>query len=136
MRSEPVQIKEYISAQQIAERVGDLAVQIGADYDRPPIEITENGCSYADGPDAQGVVRDTRRIEFFRGYLAAVARAIEDGADVRGYHAWTLLDNFEWSEGYRQRFGLAWVNFPETERTLKDSGRWYGQVAAENGFEA
>jgi len=81
-------------------------------------------------------VNDTPRIEFHRGYLEALARAIADGADVRGYHAWTLLDNFEWGEGYRQRFGLAWVNFPDTERTLKASGRWYGRAAAENGIDS
>ena len=114
----------------------DMILRVTRDYDRPVIEVTENGCSYSDGPDANGRIRDDRRIDFYRGYLAAVARAIEAGADVRGYHAWTLLDNFEWAEGYQQRFGLAWVNFPETDRTLKDSGRWYGQVAAENGFEA
>jgi beta-glucosidase len=113
----------------------DAIMRVTNDYDRPIIEITENGCSYADGPDAKGLIRDTKRIDFYRGYLEAVNQAIEDGADVRGYHAWTLLDNFEWSEGYRQRFGLAWVDFPETERTLKESGRWYGRVAAENGFE-
>ncbi len=114
----------------------DMIQRITRDYDRPVIEITENGCSYADAPDASGTIRDSRRIDFYRGYLAAVARAIADGADVRGYHAWTLLDNFEWSEGYRQRFGLAWVDFPGTERTLKESGRWYGRVAAENGFDS
>ena len=65
-----------------------------------------------------------------------MARAIDDGADVRGYHAWTLLDNFEWAEGYEQRFGLVWVDFATGERTLKESARWYGRVAAENGFEA
>ena len=56
---------------------------------------------------------------------------------MRGYHAWTLLDNFEWAEGYEQRFGLTWVDFghPERPRTLKESGRWYGTVAAENGFQ-
>jgi beta-glucosidase len=113
----------------------DMLVRITRDYDQPILEITENGCSYADAPDDRGVVNDTRRIDFYRGYLEAVARAIEAGADVRGYHAWTLLDNFEWTEAYEQRFGLAWVNFPETERTLKESGRWYGQVAAENGFD-
>jgi beta-glucosidase len=113
----------------------DMIARITADYDRPVIEVTENGCSYADGPDANGVIHDQRRIEFFRGYLAAVARAIRDGADVRGYHAWTLLDNFEWTEGYHQRFGLAWVDFPNTLRTLKASGRWYGEVAAANGFD-
>ena len=64
-----------------------------------------------------------------------MANAIEHGADVRGYHAWTLLDNFEWSEGFEQRFGLVWVDFASTNRTLKESGRWYGRVAAENGFD-
>jgi beta-glucosidase len=113
----------------------DMISRITRDYDRPVIEVTENGCSYSDGPDANGVVVDERRIDFFRGYIAAVARAIADGADVRGYHAWTLLDNFEWTEGYAQRFGLAWVDFPNTARTLKQSGRWYGRVAAANGFD-
>ncbi len=115
----------------------DMVMRITRDYDRPVIEITENGCSYADGPDARGRIEDRERIEFFRGYLAALARAIEEGADVRGYHAWTLLDNFEWAEGYEQRFGLAWVDFeyPERPRTLKESGRWYAEVAAENGFD-
>ena len=115
----------------------DMIARITRDYDRPVIEVTENGCSYADGPDAGGVVNDERRIEFFRGFLAAVARAIEGGADVRGYHAWTLMDNFEWSEGFQQRFGLVWVDFDGEERAriLKQSGRWYGRVAAENGFE-
>ncbi len=113
----------------------DMLVRLTRDYDRPVLEVTENGCSYGDAPDAAGVIRDERRIDFYRGFLEAVARAIDDGADVRGYHAWTLLDNFEWSEGFEQRFGLAWCDFPSADRTLKESGRWYGQVAAENGFE-
>jgi beta-glucosidase len=113
----------------------DTVMRVTRDYDRPAIEITENGCSYADGPGADGVVRDVRRIDFHRGFLAALHRAIEDGADVRGYHAWSLLDNFEWAEGFEQRFGLAWVDFPSCDRTLKESGRWYGRVATENGFE-
>jgi beta-glucosidase len=117
------------------QAIYDVLMRITRDFDRPTLEITENGCSYADAPDARGLVNDTRRIEFFRGYLAAVARAIEEGADVRGYHAWTLLDNFEWSEGYAQRFGLTYVDFPSGDRTLKESGRWFGRVAAENGFE-
>jgi beta-glucosidase len=113
----------------------DMIMRVTRDYDRPVIEVTENGCSYGDGPDANGVVNDTRRIDFYAGYLAAVSRAIDAGADVRGYHAWTLLDNFEWTEGYGQRFGLTYVDFPSADRTLKESGRWYGRVAAENGFE-
>ena len=114
----------------------DMLMRVTRDYERPVLEVTENGCSYADGPDAKGVIDDARRIDYYRGFLGAVARAIEDGADVRGYHAWTLLDNFEWSEGFAQRFGLTWVDFPAADRTLKASGRWYGRVAAENRVES
>jgi beta-glucosidase len=113
----------------------DLVVRITREYDRPAIEITENGCAYNDAPDSRGEIRDGRRTDFYRGYLEALARAIDAGADVRGYHAWSLLDNFEWSEGYEQRFGLVWVDFPTGQRTIKESGRWYARVAAENGFE-
>jgi beta-glucosidase len=112
-----------------------MILRVTRDYDRPAIEITENGCAYNDGPDAEGVVLDERRIRFYQGYLAGVARAIDAGADVGAYHAWSLLDNFEWSEGYAQRFGLVHVDFETCERTLKESGRWYARVAAENGFE-
>ena len=112
----------------------DILLRITRDYDRPVIEITENGCSYADGPDATGVVRDTRRTEFYRGYLEGVHRAIQAGADVRGYHAWSLLDNFEWAEGYEQRFGIVWVDFATGKRILKESGRWYGGVARQNAL--
>ncbi len=82
------------------------------------------------------MIRDPRRTEFHRGYLESLARAIEDGARVTGYHAWSLLDNFEWSEGYRQRFGLVWVDFKTGERTLKESGRFFAEVASANGFES
>lgn len=112
----------------------DILLRVTRDYDRPVIEITENGCSYADAPGSDGRVRDTRRIEFYAGYIDAVHRAIQAGADVRGYHAWSLLDNFEWGEGYEQRFGIVWVDFPTGKRTLKDSGRWYGRVARENAL--
>jgi beta-glucosidase len=110
----------------------DVVMRIHRDYNRPVIEITESGCSYSDGPDASGVIRDSRRIAYHREYLAALAQAIADGADVRGYHAWSLMDNFEWSEGCAQRFGLAYTDFKTQQRTIKDSGRWYAQVAAEN----
>jgi beta-glucosidase len=112
-----------------------MLVRISADYERPEIEITENGCSYGDRPGPDGRIRDARRVDFYRGYLEAVHHAIQAGADVRGYHAWSLLDNFEWSEGYEQRFGLVWVDFETGERTPKDSARWLARTAAENGFE-
>jgi beta-glucosidase len=110
----------------------DMVMRISRDFNRPQIEITENGCAYNDGPDASGVIRDTRRIEYHRQYLQALARAIADGADVRGYHAWTLLNNFEWAEGFSQRFGLSYVDFKTQQRTLKESGRWYAKVVAQN----
>ena len=110
----------------------DMVTRITHDYNRPVIEITESGCAYNDGPDASGAIHDTRRISYHREYLAALASAIEDGADVRGYHAWSLMDNFEWAEGFGQRFGFAYTDFKTQKRTIKDSGRWYARVAAEN----
>jgi beta-glucosidase len=110
----------------------DVVTRITRDFNRPPIEITESGCAYNDAPGTSGAIRDSRRIAYHRQYLQALARAIADGADVRGYHAWTLLDNFEWAEGFSQRFGLAYVDFKTQQRTIKDSGRWYARVAAEN----
>lgn len=112
----------------------DIVMRITKDYDRPAIEITENGCSYGDVPDAHGVINDTRRITYYQQYLWELARAIHDGADVRGYHAWSLLDNFEWAEGLSQRFGIAYVDFKTQKRTIKNSGKWYANVAAANAL--
>ena len=115
----------------------DLVMQISREYNFPNIEITESGCSYLDAPyaGADGHVPDTRRIQFFRSYLTELRRAIADGAKVRSYHAWTLLDNFEWADGYSQRYGLTYVDFRDQKRTVKDSGRWYGRVAAANRLD-
>ncbi len=112
----------------------DLVMQISKEYNHPVIEITESGCSYADAPYARegGRVPDARRIAFFRSYLTELQRAIRDSARVRSYHAWTLLDNFEWADGYSQRYGLTYVDFRDGRRTVKDSGLWYGRVAAAN----
>jgi beta-glucosidase len=110
----------------------DMVTRLTHDYNRPVIEITESGCSYNDGPDASGEVHDSRRIAYHREYLAALGQSIAEGADVRGYHAWSLLDNFEWAEGFSQRFGLTYIDFKAQQRTIKDSGKWYAKVAAEN----
>jgi beta-glucosidase len=113
----------------------DMTMRITREYDRPVIEITESGCSYSDTPDPLGAIHDTNRAEYHRDYLAALAHAMADGADVRGYHAWTLMDNFEWAEGFSQRFGLAYTDFKTQTRTLKDSGRWFAKVAAANTLQ-
>jgi beta-glucosidase len=83
----------------------------------PPVYITENGCSY-DG------IEDTERIDFLAGHIAAMERAKTEGVDVRGYFVWSLLDNFEWAEGYHQRFGLVHVDFDTQRRTPKASYHW------------
>jgi len=114
----------------------ELVMRITRDYNRPAIEITESGCSYNDGPDRDGKIHDTRRIAYHHAYLTQVAHAIQDGADVRGYHAWTLMDNFEWAEGYGQRFGMVHVDFATQRRTIKESGKWYAEVAARNELES
>jgi len=110
----------------------DMLMRITRDYNRPAIEITESGCAYSDAPGTDGVIRDARRISYQHDYLAALSQAINEGADVHGYHAWSLLDNFEWAEGFSQRFGLTYVDFKTQKRTMKESGRWYGRIAAEN----
>ena len=110
----------------------DLVTQISNEYNHPIIEISENGCCYLDSPDDSGRVPDARRISFHRQILAELARAIADGAKVRAYHAWSLVDNFEWADGYTQRYGLTYVDFRSQKRTIKDSGLWYGRVAAAN----
>ncbi len=107
-----------------------LLMRIAREYKGMPLEITENGCSYLDSPNERGRVRDDRRIEFMRGYLNALGRALLHGANVRAYHHWSLMDNFEWAEGFTQRFGLIHVDFSSQKRTIKDSGRWYAQLAA------
>ena len=96
--------------------------------------VTENGAAYVDvvGPD--GSVHDPERIAYVDAHLRAVHDAIEQGADVRGYFCWSLLDNFEWAYGYAKRFGLVHVDYATQERRPKDSARWYAGVAARNGL--
>jgi beta-glucosidase len=113
----------------------DLVMQISREYDHPVIEISENGCCYLDGPDESGRVPDERRVAFHRQHLAELARAIKDGARVRAYHAWSLVDNFEWADGYSQRYGLTYVDFRSQKRTVKSSGAWYGRVAGANRLD-
>ena len=117
--------------------IHDLVLQISRKYNFPTIEITESGCSYLDAPyaEAGGHIPDVRRIAFFRSYLQELQRAIQAGAKVRSYHAWTLLDNFEWADGYSQRYGLTYIDFRNQRRTLKDSALWYAKVAEANRLD-
>ncbi|MBB6240856.1 GH1 family beta-glucosidase [Rhodanobacter sp. MP1X3] len=98
----------------------------------PPIFITENGAAFPDAVDAQGRIDDPRRIAYLQAHLHALRQAMDAGVDVRGYFVWSLLDNFEWAEGYRPRFGLVHVDYSTQQRTPKASFDWYRQVIAAN----
>jgi len=101
----------------------------------PPLYITENGCSVTDDePRADGAIDDQFRISYLDGHIRAVADAMAAGVDVRGYLTWTMMDNFEWSEGYHQRFGLVHVDYQTQRRTPKASYAWYrDMIAAQSG---
>jgi beta-glucosidase len=104
-------------------------------YDRyqKPIYISENGLSTRDALSVDGQVHDTQRIDFLTRYLAALRRAGEHGAQIAGYFQWSVLDNFEWAEGYKERFGLIHVDYRTQRRTLKDSAHFYAEVIRSNG---
>ena len=98
-----------------------------------PVVITENRLSSLDWVALDGRVRDAGRIDFLTRYLRELRYAITDGVDVRGYFHWSILDNFEWAVGYKERFGLIHVDYATQRRTLKDSALWYREVIATEG---
>ncbi len=100
----------------------------------PPVYITESGCSTNDEVSADGTIDDQPRIGYLDGHIRAVRDAMTAGVDVRGYYTWSLIDNFEWTEGYHQRFGLVHVDFETQRRTPKASFAWYRDlIAAQRG---
>ena len=103
-------------------------------YQPPKIYITENGASYSTAPDEKGNVADIHRVNYLRTHFAAAHRAIQAGVPLAGYFVWSLLDNFEWSHGYSQRFGIVYVDYETQKRYLKDSAKWYKGVIKKNGF--
>ena len=113
----------------------NLLCRMHFDYQAPKIYVTENGASYSDGPGADGKVHDVKRIDYVRSHLAALQRARAAGAPVAGYFVWSLMDNFEWAEGYSQRFGIVWVDYETQQRTAKDSALWMRDVISQGGFE-
>ena len=100
---------------------------------KTPIYITENGMAGVDWIDMEGNVPDPLRIDYTRRHLLQLQRCCQNDIQVRGYFHWSLLDNFEWAEGYHKRFGLIYVDFRTQQRTLKESARWYREVISSNG---
>jgi len=109
----------------ITERVLNYGVKFLFERYNLPIYITENGLSCNDKIYLDGKVHDAERIDYLARYLSELKKAIDDGVDVRGYFQWSLMDNFEWAEGYKERFGLIYVDFKTQKRILKDSAFWY-----------
>ncbi len=103
----------------------DLLMLMGKYKEIPAFYITENGAAYNDIVDKDGNIEDTERAEYYQQYLAEVLRAKKDNVQIKGYFAWSLLDNFEWQSGYKHRFGLIHVDYPTQKRTIKKSGLWF-----------
>lgn len=119
-----------------APSLRNLLRRIAGDYKGvcPKLYVTENGAAYEDKMDDKGQVMDAERLKFIHDHVQQVALAIQDGVDVRGYFAWSLLDNFEWAEGYDRRFGIVHVDFATQKRTVKASGKWFAELAKANSI--
>jgi beta-glucosidase len=113
------------------EGLHTLLVRLGVEYENlPPLYITENGAAYDDDVSADGRIHDEERTRYIADHIRAVSEAIKDGADVRGYFVWSLLDNFEWAWGFNKRFGIVRVDYDSQARTVKDSGLAYASLIA------
>jgi beta-glucosidase len=107
-----------------------LLVRVASDYSPAAIYVTENGAAFPDIRGHDGRVRDPERTDYIGSHLGSVGRAIADGAPVKGYFVWSLLDNFEWAFGYSKRFGIVYIDYPTLERVPKDSFYWYRDFIA------
>jgi beta-glucosidase len=105
----------------------DLLLWLHHDYAPAALLVTENGSAFRDEWDGGDYLHDPERLTYMRDNLRGVKEALEQGAPVRGYFAWSLMDNFEWAHGYGKRFGVVYVDYPTQRRVIKDSGRWYAQ---------
>jgi beta-glucosidase len=112
----------------------DILTRVRRDYGDIPITITENGMPTPHVPGPDGTINDVDRVAFLRDHFAAAHRAIQDGVPLESYHVWSLLDNFEWDQGYAQRWGIVYVDYATQTRTPKRSAHWYRNVIARNGI--
>ena len=107
------------------EGLANILTRINREYAPKAMVVTESGAAFNDQWDGDGTVHDQQRIDFLRAHIQTVAQVIRQGVPIKGYFVWSFLDNFEWAEGYRKRFGLVYVDYPTQRRIIKDSGRWY-----------
>ncbi len=111
-----------------------LLLRLREEYGGLRITITENGAAFPDPAPEDGIVSDPERARFLHSHLEAVVDAIEQGVEIDGYVVWSLMDNFEWAEGYTKRFGLVHVDFETQHRTIKESGRWFARIIEQNAL--
>ncbi len=109
-------------------------LKLAQEYTNIPIYITENGAAFEDQVQPDGTINDHRRLEYLYGHIAEAHRAICDGVNLKGYFVWSLLDNFEWEDGYDKRFGIIHIDFKTLKRTWKRSAFWYRDVIARHGL--
>ncbi|MCX7708653.1 MAG: GH1 family beta-glucosidase [Clostridia bacterium] len=119
----------------VPEGLHDLLVKLNRDYNGIKIYITENGAAFNDIVTPEGRVKDDQRIDYLEKHFAEANKAIQAGVNLAGYFVWSLLDNFEWAEGYAKRFGMVYVDYETQKRTVKDSGYWFKKVAESNCLE-
>jgi beta-glucosidase len=112
----------------------EILVRLHEEYTKAPIYITENGRAAHDYVDPEGEVKDEERVAFLDAHFRAAREAMERSVDLRGYFVWSLLDNFEWAEGYSKRFGIVYVDYATQRRIPKMSARWYSEVIQRNGL--
>ena len=131
---QPDAIRTELDWELYPEGLTDTLVWVKERYGDLPLYVTENGACFYDPPTALGdVVEDPLRVHYLRQHIGAVGEAIRRGVDLRGYFVWSLLDNYEWSQGYSKRFGIVHVNYATQQRTVKRSGRYYSGVIESNG---
>lgn len=110
------------------QALADLLIRLHREYGMQALYVMENGAAFKDSWDGGDQVHDPRRVAYMQEYIGALASALEQGAPVRGYFVWSLMDNFEWAEGYAKRFGIVYVDFQTQRRIIKDSGLWYSAL--------
>jgi beta-glucosidase len=132
VRPNPVNMMAH-GWQNVPQALVDLMMWLHAEYHFPQLYITENGACY-DDVLWQGEVHDLTRLGYLKCHVERLPELIAQGVPLKGYFYWSLLDNFEWAYGTRDRFGLTYIDFATQQRIIKDSGRWYGRVTRANAL--
>jgi beta-glucosidase len=110
--------------------LANILTRIQREYNPKALVVTESGAAFDDHWDGTGNIHDQQRIDYLRAHIQTIAQVMRQGVPIKGYVVWSFLDNFEWSEGYRKRFGLVYVDYPTQRRIIKDSGHWYASFVA------